>query len=130
MERLKKYSKTALTWGVISVTTLVLGTEISNRFAVIPSFKDDRYVSSLNSNFQRLTRAFVADGNFNVVYKGTSNVIVLGLAQTDANYGVFTQTSWASTKTVVMEKTTEHFKLEASTPDDVAGGRIDWILVR
>ena len=119
-----------MTWLAISATTIVVGTEISNRFASIPTFTDDRYVGGLNENFRRLTQVFTADGDFNVVFKGTSSIITLHDAQTNSDYGVFVQTSWASTMTAVLNKTTESFKVEASTPGNSAGGTLDWALVR
>lgn len=105
-------------------------TEISNRFAVIGTFKDDRYINAINENFRRLTKIFVADGGFNLVVKGTTTVVQLNTAQTDTDYGIHFTTSWPSTFTAVMNKTTENFKAVFSTPGVVAGGTIDWALTR
>lgn len=127
MVRLKNLSK--YVFGSLCVLTLAHATEISDRFAVISSFKDDRYVNSLNDNFRRITQTFVADGDFNVPVIGTSTIIKLNAAQTDADYGIFIQAAFASSMTAVMNKTVDSFKVEYSTPGN-APSTLDWILVR
>ena len=121
-----------LLWSLtgFGVIAKAFGDEISNRYSPIPTFRDDRYVGALNQNFQRLTYRSVTDGGFNVLNRSTSLVIVLNLAQTDTNYGIWIQTSWVSTMTTVMDKTLNAFKVQFSSPGSASGGTFDWTLVR
>ena len=128
MERLKTFSKALL---LAFLVRTLWATEIGDRYSYINTFKDDRQIVHLNQNFQRLTRVISDDGDFNAVFKGTSNVVLLNQAQTDADYGVLVYTSWHSTFSVaVIDKTTTSFKVETSTPGHIDGGTIDWLLVR
>lgn len=121
-------------WSKLSLlflsTTLWAETITKDRFTPVYTLTDDRSASVINANFRKATNILIEDKGFNVVVRGTSTVIQLVVSQVDTNYGVGFQTSWASTFTAVMNKTTENFKVEHSTPGAAGGGTIDWILVR
>lgn len=125
MVRLGKWSSLLF----LLLTSVLSATEISDRYSPIPTFKDDRYTSSVNQNFQRLTYKFVADGGFNLIVRGSYTVIPLNIAMTNADYGIFVQTTFSSTVTVI-NKTTNNFKVQYSSPNNSVGGGLDWILVR